>query len=183
MTLSPHVLPRAAWMVAAAGLALCSVACEDPPQKGPYTPILPDEEDDALVNGQFDATRIACIVGYLDISRPDYLEQLAKCKRIVKIVGEPAMSEFVESLKPEADKGLGKPAQFPRVNTRGVFRVVLTDGRSLYLAYWVQKDIQGIRAPSADLSWEGPGHSRKAWREWMLRYVYDTERHDHAPGP
>jgi len=182
MTLSPYILLHTAWIAAAVGAALCSVGCEDPPEKGAHTPILPSDEDNALVNGQFDATRIACVVVYLDTLWPDYVEQLETCRRIVKIVGEPAISEFVQSLKPEADKGLGKAAQFPGVNTGGVFRVVLEDGRSLYLAYCVQKDSQHIRAPSAYLHWEGPGHSRKAWREWMLRYVYDTESGSSAFG-
>ncbi|KPK45627.1 MAG: hypothetical protein AMK72_10740 [Planctomycetes bacterium SM23_25] len=183
MTLSPHILLQTAWMAAAVGLALCSVGCEDPPEKGAHTPILPSEADDALVNGQFDASRIACVIVYLHTLWPDCVEELGKCRNIIKIVGEPAISEFVESLKPEADKGLGKPAQFARVQTQGVLEVVLKDGRSLYLGYWAQEYNQQIRAPSAYLHWEGPGHGRKAWREWMLRYVYDTERHDHAPVP
>ncbi len=183
MTPSPGVLLRIAWMAAAVGVAFCSVGCKDHPAKGTYTRILPDEEDYALVNGQFDAALIACITVYLNILWPDYVEQLEKCRRIVKIVGEPATSEFVRSLTPEADEGLGKPAQFPRVNTDGVFEVVLKDGRSLYLGFYVQEDDQYIRAPSADMLWEGPGHDRKAWRVWMLRYVYDTKRSADAPLP
>ena len=183
MTRTPHILLHPVWMAAAVGVAFYSVGCEDPPEKGAHTPILPSEEADALVNGQFDGGRIACVIVYLHTLWPNYVEELEKCGRIVKIVGEPAISEFVQSLKPEADKNLDKPAQFPGVNTGGVLRVVLKDGRSLYLAYCVQKDSQHIRAPSADMLWEGPGHSRKAWREWMLRYVYDPESHDHAPGP
>jgi len=182
MTLSPHILLHTAWMAAAVGLALCSVGCEDPPEKGAHTPILPSEEADALVNGQFDAGRIACVIVYPHTLWPDYVQELEKCRRIIKIVGEPAISEFVELLKPEADKGLGKPVQFPRVNMRGVFEIVLKDGRSLYLGYCAQEDSQHIRAPSADMLWEGPGHSRKAWREWMLRYVYDTESGSSAFG-
>jgi len=174
MTPSPRVLLRIAWMAAAVGVAFCSVGCEDHPAKGTYTRILPDEEDDALVNGQCDAARIAYIIVYMDILWPDYVEDLEKCRRIVKIVGEPAISEFVRSLTPEADKDLGEPARFPRVSISGVFEVVLKDGRSLYLGYCAQEDSQHVRGPSADQQWEGPGHMRKAWRVWMLRYVYDT---------
>jgi len=168
-------------MAAAVGLALWAVGCEDRPEKLAHTPILPSEEDEALVNGQFDASRIACVIVYLRTLWPDYVEELGKCRRIVKIVGEPAISEFVESLKPEADQGLGKPAQFPGVNVVGVFEIVLKDGRSLYLGYCAQEDSQHIKAPSAYLHWEGPGHMGKAWRLWMLRYVYDTKMQDNAP--
>jgi hypothetical protein len=174
MTLSPDVLLHAAWMAAAVGAALCSVGCEEPPDKGAHTPILPSEEDDALVNGQLDVARIACIIVYLDTLSPHYVEELEKCSRVVKVVGEPAISGFVQSLKPEADEGMGKPAQFPGINIDGVFQIVLKDGRSLYLGYWAQEHNQHIKAPSDDMLWEGPGHDRKAWRVWMLRYVYGS---------
>lgn len=174
MTLSLHILSHATWIAAAVGAVLCSVGCEDHPEKRSHTPILPSEEDEALVSGQFDASRIASIVVYQEVLWPDYVEELKRSRRIVKIVGEPAISQFVESLKPEADAGLGKPAQFPGENIDGVIEVVLKDGRSLYLGYWAQAHNQQIRAPSRYLHWEGPGHSRKAWREWMLRYVYGT---------
>ena len=183
MRRSPRVLLGTASMAAAVGMALCCVGCEGPPETGPHTLILPHEEDDALVNGQFDATRIAYVIVYPDILWPRYVEDLRECRMIVKVVGEPAISEFVRSLAPEADKGLDKPAQFPRVNTRGACEVVLKDGRSVYLGYCAQEDSQHVKAPSADLLWEGPGHMRKAWRGWMLRYVYDTTRRADAPSP
>jgi hypothetical protein len=170
-------------MTAAVGLALWPLGCEPSPEKGSHTPILPSEEDDALVNGQFDVGRIAYVVVYLDILWPRYVEELEGCKRFVKIIDESAIRELVQSLKREADEGLGKPAQFPGVNIDGVFQVVLKDGRSLFLGCWAQEYNQQIRAPSEDMLWEGPGHFRKAWRQWMLRYVYVATRHEHSSTP
>lgn len=172
MTRNLCVLLRMTWVTAAMGTALCCIGCSDHADKAPCTPILPSREDNALVNGQFDPARIDHITVYTRISWHSYVESLEQCKRIVKIFGEPAISEFVKSLAPEAEQGLEKPAQFPGVNTRGIFEVVLKDGRRLYLGYVVSETAQYIRAPSADFQWEGPGHDRKAWRVWMLRYVY-----------
>jgi hypothetical protein len=169
---------RLLWLakrIAILGAALCSIGCE--PERHPeyVTRILPSDDANALVNGRFDAARIERLVVYVGQIGPGYVEELKECDRVVTVTGEQAASEFVASLAPDADDALAEDSGAQRALPRGVIEVVLKNGVSLYFEYVLSRERQDIKAPSADGQWEGAGHGRRAWRVWLMRYVYGPE--------